>query len=1374
MLRRTRIEQLYREEAKGVMDKVVSEAFDLCVPDQTNPNSEFRVKQKFRNGFRQIDLNFPDFYGELNNKIMLEFPDEEEYPALNNVHTRPKPKFFGKPGTNGVEGHFFNSVLHNAFLLVYNDMNSATNGNDVFRKPYTEKIPFKFGKANKKPFEFKFDADYNISDIHDDFMNILKERERVKAEKEAAEKAAEEAAAKKKKEDEKNKRVQKAINDERQRREEQLEQEEIAKEIEKALANEFPEPTEKDKELQQMREDAEMENKDGEHVSIDQKALNKSLDNIANALNGKGPGGIGGPSGTSSASGTSGTSSSKGPGGPDSSKESGSRVPGEFKQLETSIPNALTNLTGFLAGQYSDDILKLNKEGKELLAKFAETAETIANEGGGTRRRRKKLTNKSRKQGQVVQRQSGGSYALAAAADDVIQHVIIPGYMKIPELLLRLMIPLARGQIKKLISEKLEDRPLQARVFILTSIEITVHSIIKENMDWYGYFDKNFRESLENYAEQMGELIIKQKMTKREEALKAEEKKLKNDTKNKSIDHFTLDRANISTKRLARKEAADKKLAELRTEKTKLQEQGSAATKINKLTDTFDKIFDTNKLYTYRIERLKDELNVDLKQIRDNKKIINPSNKNEEIENPFYVYKQKNLNSLNPDKSREERDTVYAHMSLLTQPKANPDTGGLVRDTRDNILTPLLKLDGELLQAFKNIPNRYIEVEKNKNFPTKKQVRDLLDDLQIYDQHVIDKVNKQLDSVEIELDDYTKELVTELKENITNMIIPNDVFPHLNTFINDYIATGETLKPTKEYEQEKKILHKDLTKLADKFISIPRLPNSTNEERQTLSKITKEKFHNEIILYKALAFLSDLTSIENNVKDDDLEITEGINIEINKIISIEKPLSLNIPLSEHAFTGEFIKEKLKDKTQQLYSVYANTIDNKDKRKDLGKVPKNKVDFFYALEGRIDPPDGIVTGGGIDENLRKSLEDNLRDIFLMEEMIQTDYKANDSTYIPDMGIWDSMSSLSKEQKRRIFDQKKREKRKEMINKLKDEIKTAKEHLKTAENNFKKMDDSYDVRERDVRIKIKDLVKEIKDADARKLKNVKDNISSVDKKINARNEIILRNMKLIDVQEKKIEDIKQKRKDKRLNLMKEIKKEQEVVDMLYELSAYISTALRDAGSKKKFKKAIEQTGGGVPRKYPPEYYRPCCTPAYLDPNYIKLLLRTFKRLSANFPDLIGEFNMLPKVLEKYFTDGIFDSLLQQCLCEKIKKLLMNDPQFMTFMEVAFKTYPMGVRFKKQFVDRPEKTNVGVFFNNFQQLFELKETRDSADKVADGVRDIYHAPSGFMKLFKTNPEDKKKKQQKQQTKIDNFTGKITDRLDAKKRNILKTSEK
>ena len=118
MLRRTRIEQLYREEAKGVMDKVVSEAFDLCVPDQTNPNSEFRVKQKFRNGFRQIDLNFPDFYGELNNKIMLEFPDEEEYPALNNVHTRPKPKFFGKPGTNGVEGHFFNSVLHNAFLLV--------------------------------------------------------------------------------------------------------------------------------------------------------------------------------------------------------------------------------------------------------------------------------------------------------------------------------------------------------------------------------------------------------------------------------------------------------------------------------------------------------------------------------------------------------------------------------------------------------------------------------------------------------------------------------------------------------------------------------------------------------------------------------------------------------------------------------------------------------------------------------------------------------------------------------------------------------------------------------------------------------------------------------------------------------------------------------------------------------------------------------------------------------------------------------------------------------------------------------------------------------------------------------------------------------
>lgn len=1338
MLRSTRIEQLYREEAKGVMDKVVDEAFDLCVPDQTNPNAEFRVKQKFRNGFRQIDLNFPDFYGELNNKIMLEFPDEEEFPALNNVHTRPKPKFFGKPGSNGVEGHFFNSLLHNAFLLVYNDMNSATNGNDVFRKPYTEKIPFKFGKANKKPFEFKFDADYNISDIHDDFMNILKERERLKAEKEAAEKAAEEAAAKKKKEDEKNKRVQKAINDERQRREEQLEQEEIAKEIEKALANEFPEPTEKDKELQQMREDAEMENQDGEHVSIDQKALNKSLDNIANALNGKGPGGIGGPSGTSSALGTSSSNGSS-----EESEESGPRVPGEFQKLKTGLPDALKNLTGFLAGKYSDDIFDLSEEGKKLLAEVAETTEQITKEigevtkGGGTRRRRKKLTNKSRKQGQVVQTQSGGSFTLAAAADDVLQNVVIPVAMKIPELLLRLMIPLARGQIKKLISEKLEDRPLQARVFILTSIEITVHSIIKENMDWYGYFDKNFRESLENYAEQMGELIIKQKIEK----IRAEEY-----GRVQQIKDVFGNSTNINERR-------NKVIKKL----TQINNKVSADAKINKLTDTFDKIFNTEQLYKYRIERLKDELNVDLKQIRDNKKIINPSNKNEEIENPFYVYKQKELNSLNPDKERKDRDTVYAHMSLLTQPKANPDTGGLVRDTRDNILTPLLKLDGELLQAFKNIPNRYIEVEKNKEFPTKKQIRDLLDDLQIYDKTVINKVNAQLDLVEIELDDYTKELVKELKENITNMTMPNDVFPHLNTFINDYIATGETLKPTKEYEQEKKILHKDLTKLADKFISIPRLPNSTNEESQTLSKITKEKFHNEIILYKALAFLSDLTSIENNVKDDDLEITEGIKNEIDPLIKTHTN-SLNIPLSEHAFTGDFIKKKLEQKNilkKHVFGVDTSGVDPSGNiRKDLGKVPKNKVDFFYALEGIIDPPNEIVTGGGIDKKLselRERLEDNLRDIFLMEEMIQKDYKANDTSgikSIPEMGISNSMQNwginvgISKEQKRRIFDQKKRETRKEMIKKLKEEIKKAKDELKKEENNFKKIDDSYDVRERDVRIKIKDLVKEIKDADARKLKNVKDNVSSVDKKINARNEIILRNMKLIDVQETKIEDIKQKRKVKRLNLMQEIKKKQEVVDMLYELSAYISTALRDAGSKKKFKKAIEQTGGGVPGKYPPEYYRPCCTPAYLDPNYIKLLLRTLKRLCAAFPDLIGELNLLPKVLEKYFTNGVFDSLLQLCLCEKIKKLLMNDPQFMTFMEVAFKTYPMGVRFKKQFVDRPEKTNSVMFFNNFQQLFELKETSGMADYVANGVRDIYNKPSDLVKSLKESAEKNKQK--------------------------------
>ena len=533
--------------------------------------------------------------------------------------------------------------------------------------------------------------------------------------------------------------------------------------------------------------------------------------------------------------------------------------------------------------------------------------------------------------------------------------------------------------------------------------------------------------------------------------------------------------------------------------------------------------------------------------------------------------------------------------------------------------------------------------------------------------------------------------------------------------------------------------------------------------------LTIRKTSEEELLYKLLAFLSDLTSIENNVKDDDLEITQVIKNEIDTLIE-GHTTSLNIPLSEHAFTGDFIKDKLKDKTQKLYSNYMSNA-NQHTRTDLGKVPKNKVDFFYALERIIDPPDGTVTGGDIDKKLselRQSLEDNLRDIFLMEEMIQKDYKANDNSGIPEMGISNSMQNwginvgISKEQKRRIFDQKKREKRKEMINKLKDEIKTAKDHLKKAENDFKKMDDSYDVRERDVRIKIKDLVKEIKDADARKLKNVKDNVSSVDKKINARNETILRNMKLIDVQEKKIEDIKQKRKDKRSELMQQIKGKQQTVDMLYELSAYISTALRDAGSKKKFKKAIEQTGGGVPGKYPPEYYRPCCTPAYLDPNYIKLLLRTLKRLCAAFPDLIGELNLLPKVLEKYFTNGVFDSLLQLCLCEKIKKLLMNDPQFMTFMEVAFKTYPMGVRFKKQFVDRPEKTTVGVFFNNFQQLFELKETSGMADKVADGVRDIYNKPSGVVKWFKTNPEDKKTKQN---NKINKFTTEITERLNVKK---------
>ena len=629
MLRRTRIEQIYREEAKGVMDKIVESAFAISVPDQENPNSEFRIKQKFRDGFQQIDKNYPDFYKELTKKIKLVFDDEIKYSVLHNEHTTPKPSFIGTPGTNVVEGYFFNSVLHNAFLLLYNDMNSTTIGseNDDMnnttswfgndKKPYTERVPFKFGKKDKKPFEFKFHASYNINDININYINIKKERQQKKADKEAAENAAMEAAEKKKRADNKDKRIKKAIHDERQRREEQMEQQEIAEEIEKVLANEFP----------------------------------------------------------------------------------------KLKQT-----------------------------------------------GGRRTRSSCRKKRRSTKRGQS----GGGLGDIATAADEFTEHVIIPGVMKIPELLLRLIIPLARGQMKKIISEKLEERPLQARVFILTSIEITVHTIIKENADWYKIFDQNFEKTLTNYAKQMGGLVINQKLKQREE----KEKKIK---------------------------------------------------------------------------------------------------KNDE------------------------------------------QVGGTLLDS-------INKFDKNINQTVDNITN------------------------------TVDNVEKQV---------------------------------------------GTTVENVK----------KGVAKVED------------------------------------------------------------------------------------------VNNKLKD--------------------SLG----------------IDPLD-----------------------------------------------------------------------------------IAKKSAKSA--------------------------------------------------------------------------------------------------------------IKSIGNTK-------ITMGRLPGKYPPDSYKPCCTPFFLDPNYLKMILITLKKLSVSFPDLIGEFNLLPKVLEKYFTTEIFDTLLQQCLCEKIKKMLMSDPQFMTFMEVAFKTYPLGVQFKKQYI------NEDLFLNNFQKLFDLQEKRKVTVDQEQGTVDQAQVP-------------------------------------------------
>ena len=93
--------------------------------------------------------------------------------------------------------------------------------------------------------------------------------------------------------------------------------------------------------------------------------------------------------------------------------------------------------------------------------------------------------------------------------------IIFPILGKTPEQLLRMIIPMARAQMKKVINEKLEKNPKQVRLFVLNSIEIVTNNIIKEQGDtWFVEFDKNMKRILHSNLKLIGNSIIEKKYAK--------------------------------------------------------------------------------------------------------------------------------------------------------------------------------------------------------------------------------------------------------------------------------------------------------------------------------------------------------------------------------------------------------------------------------------------------------------------------------------------------------------------------------------------------------------------------------------------------------------------------------------------------------------------------------------------------------------------------------------------------------------------------------------------------------------------------------------------------------------------------------------------
>jgi hypothetical protein len=1571
------IEKIYKEQAQGIVAEVVERSFSRFVPDQDDVQSVFRIKNKFRKAYKNLNMKYPEFYKEIDTMLYKDFPDEEKYPDLHDENYPVRPQMVGEFNQRNVDANFLNSVIHGAFMVLYAGKESINNGLDPLREPYDEKSPLQFGMSNKRPFIVRYNGNFNVSNIHDKVIKLHQDALRAREEKEAAEKEQKEADEKRKKDDALQTKIDSAIERERRKRLKRQEKEKIALAVEDAIALEFPEDAGDDEDFQNLAEDAlDEKNAMNSGDITDERAIANALTDIAEALKGSklknnpftsrlkdgvagmadkavkslAPGvagmadkavkslapGVAGMAGkalgmASSASNMLGkannalsTANALADNLPGMANEAGAAVKnlsnladkipgmeGKAGEMMSGLQGKAGDMMSGLQGKAGDMMSGLQGKAGDMMssglskmgsmpsvsdvAKEASTAASTAAasigqkggsnkvnvtrnkyrvRGGGVGNESdstvKQNTRKSRTSMDVQRGGRGPMIMAAELADTVIFDFMIPIADQIPIVLLNIIIPLARTQMRYMISKHLKSNGKKIRVFILSSIQMVVFEIIKEHPEWWEEFDKNLNNTLDDYVEKMGELILKVK----EEERNIELQKLKKDAA--KTENMLLD--NLVRGRKEKREAAQKILEEKYN-----KDNGK---KSDKITQNLDRILHPIRLYAWKLEGM-----------------IRTVEEQVEVDKKWFGEKYPKLVN-----SVQNTDGVIALLDPKDRQLIKPDKMAVEEEFQVD--------EGFVSKLLNEIPNK--NIPNTEQGMTKTKIYDLLEQL-VMQEEVYNRCITAINKIGIPLNRILRQEVQELKSGENRLSQLSSTY----TFLDAYLKNGKLNRDDKFPSLKQ-----------DAESEIQRVLDETEDLVDSNSGDVSKHLKDLDLLFRLMSMFTDLADLAYGTDDDGMIVDEST---INELRDILKDVpAVNVSSSVKLSNGKTRKTTKMELLDELKTAKETIESNAGSASSEDMAAMNEMKEFVKKE--------------------------LEELYTAEMKIETN--RNDISRMPKLGILKAYRNTTGgvgfttyADAKRAMDIAKKGKMDQITEKMRTEAVNAKNEMKSLKGKRAADEQEFDETEKAARLKMKNIIAEAKNTRDRKLQGLQENAVATKDKMKKRNRDILQKKRLVDMETDKISKVAQNRQRGVIQFKKDMKRVKAKIDTRIELMKYISTALGDADGKRAMTREMEkvqdmQVGGGngdhffddiangvkavknmnastmakgasalattalknanpelaaksgllsqgasdlmgglksgnigdafknskalnsadfgkmagsanaflqkglddpsvfskdnlmnmakgaagsaiaknpqlaamagnaknlmdvastgkelmnnmnnvknavssvssgvtpsaspntpstpaargtagtpgtpgasssgfrhgdrkanVRRKHKkkddsdssdssdsdkPVKAKPCCNPFWM---FDTDLLHSLLQLFALLPGLIPEVNLLPSMFEKYFTTEVFDTLMQQALCKKIKKLLTDNIDFMAYIEVSVKTYPRGMRFKPEYFDRTKKQRMAAsMYSNFQDIFELKDkdkniiNDEVMDKMKKGISML--KPTNIMKAAK-----------------------------------------